>query len=139
MKNVPGSPGFISFTDKSNFLIPDADDIVSWSWSFGAVVEGSDDASEQENPIIKYPCNGNYYVTLNIITENGCEAEKTSKKITVTNYDAENCCGTGFEKDEVEYQGGDKLIRYKQKEQNIPLLRGPRAKLKNYKSTKNIN
>lgn len=138
-ENVPGSPGFISFTDKSNFLIPDADDIVSWSWSFGAVVEGSDDASEQENPIIKYPCNGNYYVTLNIITENGCEAEKTSKKITVTNYDAENCCGTGFEKDEVEYQGGDKLIRYKQKEQNIPLLRGPRAKLKNYKRRNNGN
>ncbi len=44
--------------------------IMSWSWTFG-----TGDNSAESNPIYKYTKIGDYYITLTIKDDNGCEAE----------------------------------------------------------------
>jgi gliding motility-associated-like protein len=73
-------PLLVVFNDSS--LQNPADSIVSWFWNFG---DGT--TSTQQNPTYIYQDVGNYNVTLNIITKEGCNVTTAASAYQVKVYD----------------------------------------------------
>ena len=59
----------VSFTDNSN---PNAGTLTSWAWNFGDPASGTSNTSTLQNPSHIFSAAGNYTVSLNISTSNGC-------------------------------------------------------------------
>ncbi len=71
----------ISFTDNSN---PQVGTVTSWSWNFGDVASGALNTSILQNPVHNFSTAGNYIITLNVTTSNGCSnAVPFTRTITI--------------------------------------------------------
>lgn len=63
--------GTVSFTDQSS------GNIVTWTWTFG-----TGDTSADQNPEYTYTDTGTYVITLEIVTDHGCE-DNTSRQVII--------------------------------------------------------
>ncbi len=72
----------ISFTDNSN---PQVGSVTNWSWNFGDPGSGTlNNNSILQNPVHNFSTAGNYLITLNVTTNNGCSnAVPFTRTITI--------------------------------------------------------
>lgn len=57
------------------------DSIVSWNWFFGDTASGSNDSSSLQNPVHFFSAPGNYFISMTIVTINGCTSVFTDTLI----------------------------------------------------------
>ncbi|MFN8251350.1 MAG: PKD domain-containing protein [Ferruginibacter sp.] len=71
----------IAFTDNSN---PQVGSLAGWSWNFGDPGSGLFNTTTLANPVHNFSSAGNYVITLNVTTSNGCSnAVPFTRTITI--------------------------------------------------------
>lgn len=73
----------ISFNSSTSTIPAASGTITGWNWDFGDPASGASNTSTLENPTHTFSTWGNYNVTLNVTTSNGCRSTTNKKSVFV--------------------------------------------------------
>lgn len=73
----------ISFNSSSSTIPATSGTITGWNWNFGDPASGAANTSTLENPTHTFSTWGNYNVTLNVTTSNGCRSTTNTTTVYV--------------------------------------------------------